>query len=98
DKTFHWNKVFYTSKGVIPYDNDWIGFIHHTYSYYNNHYNCDVIFKDSQFIESLNKCKCLIVMSKYLKNQIQQSLDQLIESKTLIKAPVVEVLYHPTEE
>jgi polysaccharide pyruvyl transferase WcaK-like protein len=92
DKTFHWNSQFYNSKKVIPYTNDWIGFIHHTYSSYNNKYNCEELFKNPLFLSSLEKCKCLIVMTEYLKKQIEESL-----SKINYKINVY-VLYHPTEE
>jgi hypothetical protein len=87
DKTFHWNKDFYTSKGIIPYKSDWIGFIHHTFSNYDNDYNCTTLFQSPLFIESLKTCKCLIVMSNALKKQID----------TMCKVPV-HVIYHPSEE
>lgn len=97
DKTFHWNKTFYTDKGMIPYTQDWIGFIHHTYSYYNNYYNCDVLFRDPDFIASLENCKCLIVMSKYMKRQIQESLQKLYDNNMLSNKVNVESVMHPTE-
>lgn len=97
DKTFHWNKTFYTDKGMIPYTQDWIGFIHHTYSYYNNHYNCDVLFRDPDFIESLRNCKCLVVMSRYLKRQIEESLQKLVDKGTIEKTVKVEAVMHPSE-
>lgn len=96
DKSFHWNKTFYTDKGIIPYTQDWIGFIHHTYSYYNNHYNCDVLFRDADFIASLENCKCLIVMSKYMKRQIQESLQKLMDNNILKNHVNVEAIIHPT--
>ena len=77
DKTFHWNKDFYKAKGIIPYTENWIGFLHHTYSDYNNSYNCAELFNDQDFIDSLQNCKCLIVMTDYLQNLIVQSLKDL---------------------
>ncbi len=99
DKTFHWNKTFYSDKGAIPYKEDWIGFIHHTYSFYNNHYNCDVLFRDDLFRQSLENCKCLIVMSKYLKAKIEQSLQELYDHPTnpLRNRVTLEAIYHPSE-
>ena len=88
DKTFHWNSQFYKSKGVIPYKNDWIGFIHHTFSPYNNVYNCDLLFQDKTFQESLQHCKALIVLSEYLKTEIIE--------KTSTNVPIY-VVTHPTE-
>lgn len=92
DKTFHWNKEFYSSKGIIPYKRKWIGFVHHTYSDYNNSYNCVELFKDETFIQSLQECKSLIVMTEYLSNQIKQSLNAL--GLTHVN---VHTILHPTE-
>lgn len=97
DKTFHWNKQFYTVKGMIPYTQDWVGFIHHTYSFYNNYYNCDILFKDSDFIVSLESCRCLIVMSNYMKRQVRESLQKLVDNGLLKNDVIVESVMHPTE-
>lgn len=99
DKTFHWNKDFYKSKDIIPYKKDWIGFIHHTYSDYVNNYNCETLFEDSLFIESLEYCKSLVVMSNYLKKGIEESLQKLYNrDRSPLKNRVnVEVIYHPSE-
>lgn len=99
DKTFHWNCEFYKSKNLIPYTDKWIGFIHHTYSYYNNNYNCEELFKNPVFLQSLQTCKCLIVMSKYLKAKIENSLEALYNDKynPLTNRIAVEVVYHPSE-
>jgi hypothetical protein len=87
DKTFHWNSKFYKSKNIIPYIKPWVGFIHHTFSDYNNKYNCKELFDNKLFQDSLGSCKCLIVMSEYLKQQI-----------LLIRNDIrIEVIYHPTE-
>jgi polysaccharide pyruvyl transferase WcaK-like protein len=93
DKTFHWNKQFYQSKNIIPYKKDWVGFIHHTYSEYNNTFNCIELFKDKIFIESLKTCKCLIVMTSYLTSKIKESLEKLN-----IKNVEVFTIIHPTED
>jgi polysaccharide pyruvyl transferase WcaK-like protein len=77
DKTFNWNYEFYSYKGVIPYKSSWVGFIHHTYSSYNNDYNCKSLFENSGFLNSLPQCKCLFVLSEYLKIQIEESLSTL---------------------
>jgi polysaccharide pyruvyl transferase WcaK-like protein len=99
DKTFHWNKMFYERQGVIPYTKNWIGFIHHTFSSYNNSYNCETLFQDDMFRSSLEHCKCLIVMSEYLKRQIEQILHEMYNDpmKPLTNRVVVEVIYHPSE-
>ena len=77
DKTFNWNNEFYSSKKIIPYTSPWIGFIHHTYSDYNNNYNCSTLFTNTQFLNSLSNCKCLIVLTQYLSKQIKTSIEQL---------------------
>lgn len=92
DKTFHWNEDFYVQHGVVPYKTPWIGFLHHTYSSYTNNYNCHGLFQDHLFIESLANCKCLIVMSKYLKRQVQQSLEAADLGHVRVEA-----IYHPSE-
>lgn len=93
DKTFHWNATFYQCKKIIPYTSHWIGFIHHTYSDYNNSYNCAELFENSLFLKSLDHCKCLIVMTDYLANQIKSSL--IACGKEFVP---VRVIYHPSEE
>lgn len=93
DKTFHWNKEFYQNKGIIPYKKKWIGFIHHTYSDYNNNYNCLELFKDSVFLESLKTCSCLIIMTEYLTTQIKKSL----KDNNINNVDVVTII-HPTEQ
>jgi hypothetical protein len=95
DKTFHWNKDFYASKGIIPYNSPWIGFIHHTFSNYNNKFNCTTLFQSPTFIQSLETCKCLIVMSHALKRQIDTKLDSMTN---LQNKPQVRVIYHPSEQ
>lgn len=91
DKTFNWNCDFYQRKGVIPYTTKWVGFIHHTYSDYNNSYNCEQLFLNDIFLTSLDTCECLIVMSKYLRDQLITSLAKVGKSVR------VEVVYHPSE-
>lgn len=92
DKTFHWNKDFYATKGIIPYTQNWIGFVHHTYSDYNNNYNCVELFKDDLFIQSLQTCKALIVMTAYLSDQIKESLNN-----ANLQHVNVHTILHPTE-
>ena len=91
DKTFNWNYEFYSNKGIVPYKKSWVGFIHHTYSSYNNDYNCQTLFQNSGFLNSLHHCKCILVLSEYLKIQIEQSL-----SEFNFNVPVIN-LVHPTD-
>lgn len=94
DKTFHWNRDFYLSKRIIPYKSPWIGFIHHTFSDYNNKYNCTELFKNDAFLTSLECCRGLIVMTEYLKKQIISALEQVGLGSSHVP---VHVVYHPTE-
>lgn len=91
DKTFNWNSTFYENKQIIPYITPWIGFVHHTYSSYNNDYNCQTLFQSQEFLDSLPNCKCLLVLSDYLRVQIEQSL-----ALTSYHVPVINLI-HPTE-
>lgn len=91
DKTFHWNKEFYRNKQVIPYKKNWVGFIHHTYSDYDS-FNCIQLFNDGLFIESLNSCKCLIIMTEHLTKQVKKSLSNL----NITHIEVITII-HPTE-
>lgn len=77
DKTFHWNKSFYTSKNIIPYTKPWIGFIHHTFSTYSNTFNCQELLQKKSFTDSLQFCKCLIVLNKCLQHELDSELMKL---------------------
>jgi hypothetical protein len=92
DRTFHWNKKAMVDYKVIPYKTPWIGFIHHTLYEDESGYNCITLLKCEEFLESLKCCKGLIVLSKYLKNN-------LIKFAKIndINLPQIHVIYHPTE-
>jgi hypothetical protein len=91
DKTFHWDKQFMINNNVIPYKENWIGFIHHTLYNDEGGYNCINLFKCPEFIDSLKSCEGLIVLSKYLKQQIIN-----LATVNNIILPKINVLYHPT--
>jgi polysaccharide pyruvyl transferase WcaK-like protein len=96
DKTFHWNRDFYTSKAVIPYKSPWVGVIHHTFSDYTNSYNCDVLLRNESFLQSLPFCKTLVVMSEYLASQIRERLGD-VHNVHNVQNVHITVLTHPTE-
>jgi hypothetical protein len=83
DATFGWRQQEYITKNIIPYKQDWIGFIHHTVTGNNN---SKKLFSNVYFRQSLNCCKCLIVLSEDLKFKLSQ----------LTNVPIF-VLTHPTE-
>ncbi len=91
DRTFHWNKKINKFLNLIPYTNNWIGFIHHTFDQEFSDYNCVELLKNQDFIESLKTCKGLIVLSRYLQLLLQA---QLFKMRVNVK---VWVVYHPTE-
>jgi polysaccharide pyruvyl transferase WcaK-like protein len=91
DRSFHWNKEIMKTIGEIPYTKPWYGFIHHTFDTTHSNFNCDTLLKDSDFLISLETCKGLIVLTKYLKKQLD---DEFIKINKNIS---VHVLYHPME-
>jgi len=77
--------------GVIPYKTAWIGFIHHTLYQDESGHNCIRLLHCPEFIESLRVCKCLIVLSNYLKNNLLK-----MAAINGVQLPVIHTIYHPT--
>lgn len=92
DRTFHWNYDLNCRIGILPYVKPWMGFIHHTSDTEYTRFNVVEMFKKPAFIESLKKCRALIVLSIYLRNQVAKQLKECGFSGI----PIV-VLHHPTE-
>ena len=92
DRTFHWNREFNKHEKIIPYKQNWVGFIHHTFDATFSNYNCHQLLQCEEFIESLTYCKGLIVLSVYLQKQLQNELQKI--NKGNIK---VYYINHPTE-
>lgn len=91
DETFHWSSDVYQFLEIIPYRKKWVGFIHHTFNTSFTEYNCTNLLKNNLFLESLKCCKCIIVLSEYLK---QQMMKELAKIGIFVN---IHVLYHPTE-
>lgn len=91
DRTFHWHKGINRVIGVIPYTKPWVGVIHHTFDTSFSEYNCHNLLKSDAFIESLPVCKGLVVLSKYLRKQLQLEL-----RKRGVKHVPVFAMTHPT--
>lgn len=91
DRTFHWNRDVMIEAGIIPYKTPWIGFIHHTLYQDESGYNCVQLLKCPEFIQSLLKCKGLIVMSKYLRNNLYK-----LAMMNKVILPKVYFIKHPT--
>ena len=92
DRTFHWNYETNQNLNVIPYTKSWIGFIHHTGNTTYSEYNIIELFKKELFIKSLLYCQGLIVLSNYIKVQIQIILKKIGYSNINVFH-----LQHPTE-
>jgi hypothetical protein len=91
DRTFLWGKSVLNHENIIPYTRPWVGVIHHTFSEHCGPNNCSILFQTTEFVESLDYCKGLIVMSDYLAKQIRESLPPLYSHIP------VDVVKHPTE-
>lgn len=93
DRTFHWGQEALKAADHLPYRQDWIGIIHHTYDTTYSTYNCHELFKNETFLESLKSCKGLITLSEYLAKLVRKSIASL---KMKNKVPVY-AINHPME-
>lgn len=91
DKTFHWEYNFNLKCGMIPYQEPWVGFLHHGLDEDYSIYNCQELFKKQAFLDSLQTCKGIYVLSRYLRIWLQKKIAQLGYDVQ------VENLNHPTE-
>lgn len=90
DRTFGWELDTLKRVGIVPYRKPWIGVIHHTFDTTFTEYNLTNIFRNNDFLESLGACRGLIVMTKYLREQVRSELRGVS-----LHIPV-HVIYHPT--
>ena len=91
DRTFHWNKDINKELGLIPYKKKWIGFVHHTFDTSFSEYNNYNLLNNPDFIESLQFCKGIFVLSKTLQLKFLEEFN-----KQKIFVPIYD-LVHPTE-
>lgn len=91
DKTFGWGEKLYTSMNIIPYKKPWIGFIHHTPNEEYSENNTTTLIKNKLFLESLDCCICLYVLSNSLKLWFENQFN-ILNIKVHVKS-----LIHPTE-
>lgn len=87
DKTFGWNRDFYTKIGILPIRKPWVGVFHHTPDQAYDKNNLVDIINSNVFIQSLKYCKKIIVLSKHLRNWLE---------KRLININIINV-HHPAE-
>jgi hypothetical protein len=92
DQSFGYGWYDKKEKGIIPYKEPWIGFIHSTIDlcpFLKDEYLLlDEIILSEHFSESLTHCKGIFTLSEYLAQYIR---------KKLIDRVKVESLKHPTE-
>ncbi len=92
DRSFGWEQAPLEKAGILPYKQEWMGIIHHTFDTTFSDYNCVALFKNPVFIESLEHCKSLIVMSSYLRAQVKAALNSIGKCHV-----PVQLVFHPTE-
>jgi hypothetical protein len=90
DASFHWNSKDLIARGILPFRQNWIGFIHHTMIESYSPYNTTDLFSKAIWHQSLKHCKLLIVLSEYLATLLRSHL------KTLQLDVEVKVVKHPT--
>ena len=91
DSTFLWRNDELMANGTIPYNQQWVGIMHHTENTSYSENNAVNIIKNSSFIASLPTCKCIIVMSKHLQQWLRDELHKLNYGNV-----EVHYLCHPT--
>ena len=90
DRSFHWGADVLKNIDRIPYKQPWIGFVHHTFDTTHSSFNCEKLFENMDFLQSLHTCKGLLVFSDDLAHKIRDKLAGYDNVK-------VYVLDHPTE-
>ena len=81
ERSHSWQYADFESRGIIPYREDWIGFLHNPFlipDYFYSHHSAQRIFERPAFRESLKTCKGLFTFSEtnartmfnYFGNQI----------------------------
>lgn len=93
EKSFSWDLgEYYYGNNIhkIPYKFPWIGFLHNppdAPQWFHHPNNPASIIRRAPFIESLKYCKCIVVLSDYLKEWLEKNLP--------VNVPVISVK-HPT--
>ena len=88
DRTFHWKRDIFKYIGIVPYTQPWMGVVHHTFDTTFSEYNNEVLMQCPEFLESLDHCRGILVLSKTLQEQFRARLPPTV--------PVF-ALTHPTE-
>ncbi len=89
DRTFGWNRESLTKLGLLPFKQPWTGVFHHTGDVEYDSNNLTACIKTKEFIDSLEYCESIIVLSTYLKDWLKKNLKYRVK---------IRVLYHPMED
>lgn len=87
ERTFSWD-LPNSYRNKLPYRFPWVGFLHNPPNmphWFDYNHSPQSIFQRDVFKESLRSCKCIVVLSDYLKHWVEQELS----------VPVV-MVKHPT--
>lgn len=89
DRTFGWHREHLAKLGLIPYRKKWTGVFHHTGDESYDKNNLTECIKTKEFLESLEYCESIIVLSQYLKDWLKKNLKYRVK---------IRVVYHPMPE
>ncbi len=92
DRTFHWAHDLYSHLEIIPFQQPWCGFIHHTFDETFSPFNVLNLFRKKSFRDSLHHCVGLFTLS----NDLAKKLVMLLRKRGYDNVPV-KVFVHPTE-
>jgi hypothetical protein len=91
DYTFGYASSQEKEEGIIPYREDWIGFLHSTVNlcpFIQDSLTLDQIILSDDFLNSLENCKGIFTLSSHLARYISEKINFKV---------AVESLKHPTE-
>jgi polysaccharide pyruvyl transferase WcaK-like protein len=86
DATFGWESSIRSIVGKLPYKNNWLGFLHHTFEKSVKN-NAEQVLNNPLFKESLPYCRVIFVFSENFALQLQ----------TLLPEVNIQVITHPKE-
>jgi hypothetical protein len=87
DKTFHWDLNLNEKLGLIPYNEPWIGIVHHTPSLLYSQFNTTNMINKDGWKQSLKNCVGIYTLSDWMTKWFNTNIPTL----------TVETLVHPME-
>lgn len=98
DSSFSWQSQILLYQQLLPYKRPWIGFFHHAFSSTTESFDVQSAIRTEGFKASLSQCKCLITLSKDLKDKLIEGLESIRSEDSGVNIPPVVHLVHPTEQ